>query len=153
MQELEERPLPQTTIPPAAELRARVQALAAARAEHAEAKRRRLGAERRAELDALLNERVKPRDIERAQMAIERAVANGLLEVEITRFPAHLLTDRGRAINNHDPDWPTTLRGHPAECFSIFEAGWAPLGYRMHARVLAYPGGMPGEIGLYLSWA
>ena len=27
-----------------------------------------------------------------------------------------------------------------------------PLGYKLHAQVIDFPGGMPGEIGLFLKW-
>jgi hypothetical protein len=27
-----------------------------------------------------------------------------------------------------------------------------PLGFKLNAQILDYPGGMPGDIGLYLRW-
>jgi hypothetical protein len=38
----------------------------------------------------------------RATAIIERAVANGLTEVQLYRFPNSLCTDHGRAINQQD---------------------------------------------------
>lgn len=39
--------------------------------------------------------------LERAAAIINRAVKNGLTEVEVLRFPNVLCIDRGRAINNN----------------------------------------------------
>ena len=58
--------------------------------------------QKKAQLDQLL----KPSGIseqeayKRAATIIERAVNNGLTEVEVLRFPNELCSDGGRAINN-----------------------------------------------------
>src|SRR5690349_12850053 len=73
-----------------------------------------------AEKKALLDRLAKPSGIseqealERAAAIINRAVKNGLTEVEVLRFPNVLCTDRGRAINNSlEPGWENTLTGLP----------------------------------------
>jgi hypothetical protein len=27
-----------------------------------------------------------------------------------------------------------------------------PLGYKLHAEIISFPGGMPGEVGMFLKW-
>lgn len=43
--------------------------------------------------------------VEKATMIINRAVENGLMSVQVFRFPHHLFTDNGRAINRAEPGW------------------------------------------------
>jgi hypothetical protein len=50
-----------------------------------------------------------------AAAIIESAVRNGKTEVQVCRFPNQLCTDRGRAINQQEPGWETTLTGLPKE--------------------------------------
>jgi hypothetical protein len=45
--------------------------------------------------------------LKRAAAIIKRAVDNGLSEVFVGRFPNALFTDRGRAINQMEPDGRT----------------------------------------------
>ena len=49
--------------------------------------------------------------IELASTVIQRAVRNGLEEVQVYRFPNTLCTDKGRAINQQEPGWEKTLTG------------------------------------------
>jgi len=81
-----------------------------------------------------------------------RAVHAGAFEVEILRFPASYLTDRGRAINNNEHHWPDTLTGYARSMHNAFDDIAAPLGYKMVARVLDYPNGMIGLVALFLVW-
>jgi CBS-domain-containing membrane protein len=80
------------------------------------------------------------------------AAENGQTEVMLLRFPNELCTDRGRAINVAEHDWPATLRGEPAEIYLRWERELRPHGFLLSARVLEYPGGKPGDIGLFLVW-
>ena len=86
--------------------------------------------------------------IHRAREAAE----HGEKEVMLLRFPSDLCTDRGRAINVPLPDWPKTLRGEAAEIYLQWERGLKPEGFHLTARVLEFPGGTPGDIGLFLIW-
>ena len=90
--------------------------LALAEAEEASKQAKKL-AEAEAEKRALLDQFNKPSGlsdeeaIRRAVKIIERAVSNGLTEVQVHRFPNQLCTDRGRAINQQEPGWESTLTG------------------------------------------
>jgi CBS domain-containing protein len=81
------------------------------------------------------------------------AAEHGQKELMLLRFPSQLCGDGGRAINVTEAIWPSTLRGEAAEIYLRWESDMMPRGFRLTARVLAFPGGMPGDIGLFLTWA
>ena len=66
---------------------------------------------------AIIDKLLKPSSVsdeealKRVGVMIERAVANGLTEVQVYRFPNVLCTDHGRAINQQEPGWEATLTG------------------------------------------
>jgi CBS domain-containing protein len=80
------------------------------------------------------------------------AAAHGETELLMLRFPAKLCNDGGRAINVPEPDWPATLRGEAAETYLRWERELKPLGFHILARVLDFPGGFIGDVGLFLFW-
>lgn len=80
------------------------------------------------------------------------AAANGAEEFLLLRFPSELCTDRGRAINAPDHDWPETLRGMAADIYMRWRSELRPQGFDIHARVVDFRDGVPGDIGLFLSW-
>ena len=84
---------------------------------------------------------------------VARAVANGLKEVEIYRFPNQLCSDRGRAISQNEPGWEETLTGVPKEIYEFWDRAMRPLGYVLRVEIVDWPGGMPGDIGMTLRWA
>ena len=83
---------------------------------------------------------------------VEKAAERGQSEVQVYRFPNNLCSDRGRRINNSDPDWHTTLEGRPRAGYEFWRDHLRPLGFHLRAQVLEYPGGMPGDIGFFLTW-
>ena len=87
-----------------------------------------------------------------AATVIQRAVRNGLTEVEVYRFPNSLCTDRGRAINQMEKGWESTLTGIPKEIFQLWSDYLQPRGYRIRYQVVDFAGGVPGDIGVTISW-
>jgi len=87
-----------------------------------------------------------------AASVIQRAVRSGLTEVQVYRFPNVLCTDHGRAINQREQGWENTLTGIPKEIFQLWSDYLKPRGYRIAYQVIDFPGGMPGDIGITLSW-
>jgi CBS domain-containing protein len=83
-----------------------------------------------------------------AKAAAERGEKDFLL----MRFPARLCSDGGRMINVPDPDWPTSLRGKAADLFERWQAELKPRGFGLNARILEFPGGFPGDVGMTLVW-
>src|SRR5262249_32172175 len=87
-----------------------------------------------------------------ASSVIQRAVRNGLTEVQVYRFPNMLCTDKGRAINQMEPGWEKTLTGIPKEIFQLWTDYLKPRGYRIRYQIIDFPGGVPGDIGVTISW-
>jgi CBS domain-containing protein len=80
------------------------------------------------------------------------AAGHGEKEFLLLRFPSQLCADGGRLINVPDPNWPATLRGEAAEIYVRWQADLKPGGFHLVARVLEFPDGIPGDIGLFLVW-
>ena len=112
-----------------------------------------------AEKKALLDKLTGPSGVsdderlKRAAAIINRAVNNGLTEIEVGRFPNTLFTDRGRAINQQEKGWEETLTGLPKELYEFWKKHMQARGYRLKVQIVDWPGGMPGDIGMSLSWS
>jgi hypothetical protein len=126
-------------------------------AEKAEEHAERLAAAE-AEKRALIERLSKPsgltedEKVKLASTVIQRAVRNGLTEVQVYRFPNSLCTDRGRAINQQEPGWERTLQGIPLEIFQLWSDYLKPRGYRIKYQVVDFPDGVPGDISITLAW-
>jgi hypothetical protein len=111
-----------------------------------------------AEKQALVEQMKKPsgvsdeEGIRRGAAIIQRAVNAGLTEVEVYRFPNTLCTDNGRAINQQEPGWEKTLTGVPREIYQLWHKYFRPRGYKLRVQIVDWPGGMPGSVGMSLSW-
>lgn len=117
-----------------------------------EAARRAAAAERHRRVTELIDHHIGEDSWRRLLHQARAAAARGEKELLLLRFPADLCTDRGRAINAPQPDWPQTLRGEAAEIYLRWERDLKPGGFHLAARVLDFPGGFPGDIGLFLTW-
>jgi CBS domain-containing protein len=80
------------------------------------------------------------------------SASKGEKEHLLLQFPCELCTDHGRAVNVPDPSWPATLRGLPAQVFMRWKQELRDRGFKLRARVIDFPGGVPGNIGLFLVW-
>jgi hypothetical protein len=100
-----------------------------------------------------LHQHVSEDEIAMVRRLVQNAVKDGKFEAMVYSFPSDLCTDSGRAINNYDPNWPSTLQGKAKEFFERYEKFAKPQGYRLKAMVVNFPGGVPGDIGLFLNWA
>ena len=111
-----------------------------------------------AEKKALIDKFSKPSGVsdkdrlERAATIIKRAADNGRTEVEVGRFPNALCTDRGRAINQQEAGWERTLTGVPKELYEFWQEHLRSRGYRLKFQIVDFPKGLPGDIGITLSW-
>jgi hypothetical protein len=83
---------------------------------------------------------------------VSHAAERGQTEVQVYRFPNEMCSDRGRRINNSEPGWETTLEGRPRAGYEFWHDHLRPLGFGLKAEVLEYPGGVPGDIGFFLTW-
>ena len=146
---------PDALVPSANEVR---QQIALAEAEEAK-KQAQAQAAAEAEKKALIDQLSKApgtsdeEAIRRGLEIIHRAIKNRLTEVEIIRFPNELCTDKGRAINQQEPGWENTLTGVPKEIYQFWDKYFRPRGYKLRVQIVDFPGGLPGEIAMTVSWS
>jgi len=99
-----------------------------------------------------MTEEITPAGIERVTASLRRAAEAGKRELMIGQFPSSFCSDGGRAINNLEHDWPKTLQGVAKRGYDCYEALFKPKGYKLRAQILDYPGGMLGDVGIFLLW-
>jgi hypothetical protein len=101
---------------------------------------------------------------------IKRAFDRGESELMFTSFPSSFCTDSGRAINNTgvppigspdagqsivttgDPAWLATLPKGVRPICAYWKRELQPGGFHFSARIINFPGGEPGDVGLFFSW-
>jgi hypothetical protein len=101
---------------------------------------------------AFMAREVHPEAIDRINAAVRRAAEQGQHQLQVVTFPNSFCTDRGRCINNNDPDWPSTLTGFAKKAYDYFEKELRPLGYKVTAEIVTWPDGLPGDVALNLKW-
>jgi len=117
----------------------------------AEAQRSEAAARRRT-VEQLIDHHIGDETWRNLMQKAREAAQHGQKEFMLLRFPHDLCSDGGRAINVPEPDWPKTLRGEAAEIYLRWEHQLKQRGFRLGARVLEFPGGFPGDVGLFLIW-
>jgi hypothetical protein len=80
------------------------------------------------------------------------AAEQGQKELLVMRFPNLLCSDKGRAINNAEAGWAETLTGRPRQAYEFWRDRLHPAGYGLKAMIVDWPDGMPGDVGLFLTW-
>jgi hypothetical protein len=101
---------------------------------------------------------------------IKRAFDRGETELMIASFPCSFCTDNGRAISNigeppinkptqqelaargDEPEWLETLPKGARLVYDYWKEHLKPGGFKFSARIISYPGGIPGDVGLFFSW-
>jgi hypothetical protein len=123
-----------------------------AKAREALEKKRKVDHERDEFRDSFMSRDIHPDVFSRVSRLVKGAAERGQREVLAFQFPSAYCADRGRAINNYEPEWPQTLTGFAKKAYEFHEKELAPLGYKVRAEILDYPGGMPGDVGIFLRW-
>lgn len=136
----------------AKDLRNRMAERELADAKKAMAKRKQMEEEQEEFRLYFMSSEVTEQDRQRIRQKALRLADQGQRELCVLSFPSDFCSDGGRAINNNLPDWPSTLTGRAAKLFTLWEQNAKPMGYRLEARVLNYPKGIIGDIGLYVLW-
>jgi len=85
-------------------------------------------------------------------LRVKAAAEAGQNQLLMGRFPSELCSDHGRAINMAEEGWPETLTGLPRQAYLVWKEKLQPLGYKLSALIIDWPEGVPGDVGLYLSW-
>lgn len=99
-----------------------------------------------------VNEQLVARIKHNLAVKTRAAAERGEREVMVMRFPSALCTDKGRALNNSEPDWPTTLTGRPRQAYEFWREHLKPANYRLRAMIVEWPNGMPGDVAFILAW-
>ena len=102
--------------------------------------------------EAFMSREVHPAAPDRLNAAITAAAEQGKNELLIIQFPSTWLSDGGRAINNSESDWPRSLTGFAKRAYGYYAENLQPLGYKVRAQIVNFPGGKPGDVGMFLSW-
>ena len=102
--------------------------------------------------EAFFDRDLHPEVRDRVNAAIRRAAEQGNHELQVITFPASYCNDGGRRINNAEPDWPDSLEGFAKRAYAFYVTELQPLGYKLRVEILDYPGGMPGNVGMFLRW-
>jgi hypothetical protein len=102
--------------------------------------------------DAFMAQEIHPEVFERVSRVVKGAAERGEREVLAIRFPSEYCTDHGRAINNFESGWPDTLTGFARRAYEFWQKELEPKGYKVRAQIMDFPGGMPGDVGLFLRW-
>ncbi len=102
--------------------------------------------------EAFLSQEIHPEVHDRLNKAIRRAAELGHHQLQVLTFPAAYCNDGGRRINNLDPNWPESLEGFAKRAYDFYVRELKPLGFKLHCEVISFPGGMPGDVGMFLKW-
>ena len=72
------------------------------------------------------------------------------------RMPSNLLNSLLEyttvAINQQEKGWEKTLTGVPKEIYDLWERHFRDRGYKLRCEIIEFPGGMPGDVAMTLSW-
>ncbi len=109
-------------------------------------------AERDAIRESFREREVQPEAMERIAAAVRRAIENGEKRAQVLQFPSEWLPDSGRGITTHDPNWHEKLDGFPRRAYDFFSTELAPRGFQLQVEIIDWPGGMPGDVGWFLTW-
>ena len=115
-------------------------------------KKRKMDEELQQFHETFMTREIHPEVFNRVSRLVKGAAERGEREVLVLRFPSEYCTDGGRAINNFDPNWPDTLTGFAKRALDFFEQELKPHGYHARAQIMDFPGGVPGDVGLFLRW-
>ena len=86
------------------------------------------------------------------RIKVTAAAERGETEIMVMRFPNTLCSDSGRAINNALEGWPESLTGRPRQAYELWRDKLKPAGYGLKAMIVDWPNGMPGDVGMFLTW-
>jgi hypothetical protein len=83
---------------------------------------------------------------------VRAAFESGQREVMLVSFPSDFCTDGGRRVNNRLPGWQDTLPGGAQAFLAFWRDALQPGGFGFGARILNFPAGVLGDVGLFVTW-
>ena len=136
-------------------------------AEHLQLRQREELAAFRKRLDNfVLTEEIIHSALDRIKRAFERSET----ELMFASFPSTFCSDGGRSVMNagvspinkpsaeqmareaENPEWVRTMPAGVHKVHEYWRDNLKPGGFKLTARIINYPGGKPGDVGLFFSW-
>ena len=108
--------------------------------------------QKKAERKAFMERELRPDAMDYLMRAARHLAERRQHEFLVLRFPAELLSDSGRRVNNGEQDWPDSLQGFAKRAYDYYQQYLQPAGYLLRAQVLDYPHGNLGDVGIFLCW-
>lgn len=136
----------------APEIRAWMQRQREARLEEERREQERQRGEREALRRAFQDRDIPPDALERLMLMVRRAAADGEGEVMVLHFPSAWMKDSGRSVTSGQDDWALHLDGFAAKAYAFYRRELEPRGFDLRVAILDYTDGMPGDVGIFLSW-
>ena len=115
-------------------------------------RKRKIDHERDHFREAFMTRDIHPDVLERVSRVLQGAAERGEREVMVLRFQSEFCTDGGRAINNFEAGWHETMTGFAARAYAFWQKELEPQGYKLRAQIMDFPGGVPGDVGIFLKW-
>lgn len=102
--------------------------------------------------EAFMSREIQPEAIDRINNAVSMAAKNGNRQLQVIVFPCSFCSDGGRMINMAEPEWPSSLNGFAKKAYDFYVKELRPLGYKLHAEIISFPDGIPGDVAMVLKW-
>ena len=67
-----------------------------------------------------MQEDIPPNVTELVNASVRRVAEQNRNELTAMSFPSEWCSDRGRAINNGDPGWPSSLQGRAKKALGVY---------------------------------
>jgi hypothetical protein len=83
---------------------------------------------------------------------IRVAFESGQREVMLVSWHSDFCTDGGRGVNNRLADWQDTLPAGARIFVTFWQEALRPGGFGLGSRILNFPGGVLGDVGLFVTW-
>ncbi|MCG5240328.1 hypothetical protein [Azospirillum doebereinerae] len=140
-------------IPSAADIRSLTEERKRLKAAEEARERALLDEEEKHRKDLFFSRKLTPEVVDRIMRRVRTAAENGQSELLLGHFPSAWCTDHGRKINVREDGWPDTLQGMAREFYEFWDANLKASGFHIAVEIISFPDGMPGEVGVTLSWS
>ncbi len=150
--DLNHSPTAEPALPSAADFRDIIEQGRQAKRVEAERERKAAEEETAHQKELFLARTLTPEALDRILSRVRTAAENGETEILLGHFPSAWCTDGGRKINAREEGWPDTLQGFAHEFHEFWERELKAKGFHLSVEIISFPGGMPGDVGVTLSW-
>jgi hypothetical protein len=90
--------------------------------------------------------------LDRIRRAFERGETELMFSVFPSAAPINKPSQAELDARSDEPEWLATLPVGAHQVYECWKTKLKPGGFSFGARIINYPGGMPGDVGLFFSW-